>query len=504
MIAWWQRRSLRFRLALWYAAGGTLLLAGFSATLYLYVVERMARPLDHQLRHDLADVERQLQVLPGGKILWNGREVEARTAWTTQYPWFELWDEQGRLVRTFWPFTENRVQQVPSAPARGRETISVFSVAPDLRLRVLSVPYRVPGQEEEWMLRLMRVHEPVADALSAMRWIIFFALPVVVALLVFGGYSLTRRWLMPLDRMTEEANRINADDLSRRLPVDNPHDELGRLATVFNVTLDRLEASFVALDRFVADASHELRTPLTTLRSVGEVGLRRSRTVEEYREIIGSMLEEAQRLQLLIGRLLELASAEGGAPDVHRTELQLDEYVATCVNELSILADAKGQRIVVEATPCRLITDAVIFRQALQNLLDNAVKYSPDDSTIRVSVRDTGDTIDVAVGDEGPGISVQNQAHLTERFFRPDRGRGRASGGTGLGLSITKAYMRILGGSLLYQAAKPVGSIFHLILPKGLSPTRPPFKSGGANANHGSGAPFADPRESPEEIPVAK
>src|SRR5581483_7161130 len=166
---------------------------------------------------------------------------------------------------------------------------------------------------------------PAADALGALRLIIFVALPIVVALLVIGGYTITRHWLDPLDRMVAEANRITASDLSRRLPVPNPHDELGRLASVFNDTLDRLEASFVALDRFVADASHELRTPLTTLRSVGEVGLRRSRTVEEYREIIGSMLEDAQRLQLLIQRLLELASAEGGASVVHRTPVRVDD-----------------------------------------------------------------------------------------------------------------------------------------------------------------------------------
>src|SRR5690606_26297214 len=195
-------------------------------------------------------------------------------------------------------------------PTPKRDTLSIFSVAPDLRLRVLSVPYEVPSVGQEWTIRIMRVHQPVADPLGALRLIIVVTLPIVVGLIVLVGYAFTRRWLLPLDRRAAEATPSTADDLSHRLPVANPHDELGRLATVFNVTLDRLQSSFDALDRFVADASHELRTPLTTLRSVGEVGLRRGRTVEEYREIIGSMLEEAQRLQLLIQRLLELASAE--------------------------------------------------------------------------------------------------------------------------------------------------------------------------------------------------
>jgi two-component system, OmpR family, sensor kinase len=463
---WWQRRTIRFRLALWYGVGGTLLLAGFAFTLYSYVAVRMARPLDHQLRYDLGEVLRRLEVKPDGALMWNGRPVPERGTWTTEYPWFEVWDERGKLVQRLWPFAEGRVQQVPTAPARGRDTISIFYVAPDLRLRVLSVPFSVPGREEEWMLRIMRVHEPVADALGALRLIIVVALPIVIALIVLGGYYLTRRWLLPLDRMAAEAKRITADDLSRRLPVVNPYDELGRLATAFNVTLDRLQGSFDALDRFVADASHELRTPLTTLRSVGEVGLRRGRTLEEYREIIGSMLEEAQRLQLLIQRLLELASAEGGAPPVHRVPVRIDEYVAACVSELGILAEYKRQQISLAAHPCTAVTDPVLFRQALQNLLDNAIKYSPDEALIAVVIREDAEQIEVSITDPGPGISPESRAHLMERFFRPDRGRGRNSGGFGLGLSITKAYMRIIGGSLHYEPAEPRGSTFRLVLPK--------------------------------------
>jgi len=464
--AWWAHRTIRSRLALWYAVGGTLLLAGFSATLYVYVADRMGRPLAHELSQDLAEVRRKVEVTADRRILWNGVAVPAFAPWTTEYPWFEIWDSNKELVCRLWPFTENRVVQVPTAPFYGRETLAIYNVAPDLRLRVYSVPIHLPGQEGEWMIRLMRIHEPTGDALGALRVIIFVALPIVVALLVVGGYMITRRWLTPLDRMAAEANRITVDDLSRRLPAVNPHDELGRLATVFNVTLDRLQGSFDALDRFVADASHELRTPLTTLRSVGEVGLRRSRTVEEYREIIGSMLEEAQRLQLLIQRLLELASAEGGAPDVHRTPVRIDECSAACVSELGILAEAKRQQIALTGSACMVVTDPVLFRQALQNLLDNAIKYSPDGSQIRVAIREEEETVEVSVTDNGPGIRPENRAHLMERFFRPDRARNRNSGGFGLGLSITKAYMRVIGGSLQYEPALPRGSTFRLVLPK--------------------------------------
>ncbi len=469
LAEWWERRSIRQRLALWYAAGGTLLVSGFAATLYMYVALWIARPLDHQLREDLKIVEARLTVAADGTLRWDGQVFGEPAPWMTEHPWFEVWDEESRLVRRIWPFSENRTVVLPGPPNRalGTGTISVFYVAPDLRLRALSVLYRVPGREQPWMLRLMRVHQPHADALGALRVIIVVALPVVVALLVAGGYSFTKRWLLPLESMTQEANRITAADLSRRLPVANPHDELGQLAKVFNVTLDRLQESFETLDRFVADASHELRTPLTTLRSVGEVGLRRGRTEDEYREIIGSMLEEAQRLQLLIQRLLELAGAEGGAQAVQRSRLNVGDFVATCANELGILAEYKRQRVLVETQEVTADTDPVLLRQALQNLLDNAIKYSPDAATIRVEVRATERTVEIRVADEGPGIGEESRARLMQRFYRPDRGRGRSSGGFGLGLSITKAYMRVLGGSLEHEPGAAQGSTFRLTLPGG-------------------------------------
>lgn len=468
MRDWWQRRTLRFRLATWYALGGTLLLSLFSATLYLYVARGVARPLGDQLRQDVAVILASLRISPDRVLLWQGRDLEQADRATI--PWFELWDEQGRIVKRRWQLDESQLARRPVAPSPGRETLSIFNVAPELRLRTLAVPFAGPGGAP-WMLRVMRIHEPAAAALHALLLIIVIALPAVVALLVIGGYTITRRWLQPLDRMVEQARRITAEDLSRRLPVQNPNDELGQLATVFNITLERLEASFVALDRFVADASHELRTPLTTLRNVGEVGLRRSRTVEEYRDIIASMLEESERLQVLILRLLELASA--GARTVTRKTVPLGEYVTACVNEIAVLAEAKNQKILIAAEPCQANTDPVLFRQALQNLLDNAVKYSPPDSAVRVNVRRVDGACRISVADEGPGIPSEFRSRITDRFFRVDRGRSRTAGGFGLGLSLTAAYMRALGGSLDYEPAEPRGSVFTLRIPLGTIDAKP-------------------------------
>ena len=463
MRNWWRHRTLRFRLALWYGLGGTVLLAVFSATLYGFVALRMAQPLSHLLQQDLQTIQAHLSVAADRRLKWDGVEVLPDAVWDPRNPWFELWDEQGRLVRRLWPFTESRLDRVPAAPVRGSDTLSVFRIAADIPLRVYSTPY--PGPGGDWMIRVMRIHEPAGDALGALLAIIAVSLPLVVSLLVAGGYLVTRHWLKPLELMVRQAEGITAGNLSQRLPVTNVDDELGRLGTAFNRTLGRLEDSFLTLDRFVADASHELRTPLTTLRSVGEVGLRRSRTVDEYREIIGSMLEEAQRLNQLVERLLELASADGGAKIVHHERLRLDQFVTSCVNEIGILAEYKNQQIVINAAPCTVQTDPVLLRQALQNLIDNAMKYSPMGATIRIEVAARGGECHVEVTDEGPGIPPAHLVKLADRFYRIEDSRVRGRGGFGLGLAITKAYMRVLGGRMECVPARPKGSCFSLVLP---------------------------------------
>lgn len=467
MKRWWLRRTLRFRLAVWYALGGALLLAAFSATIYFYVAMRMGQPIGLELRGDFTEVLARLRVGPDGRIFWDNREVPPDVQWAWDDPWIELWDGNHRLIRRLWPLKDPQTEQLQFAPAGRRETISVYNVIPDIRVRTLAAPYAVDGRDTGWMLRVMRIHQPAANALGALLLIIAITLPIMVALLALGGYILTRRWLKPLDDLAAEANRITAVDLGRRLPIANPDDELGRLATIFNATLARLQNSFATLDQFVANASHELRTPLTTLRSVGEVGLARGRTTQEYRDIIGSMLEEAQRLEALVDRLLQLARAEGGRQTVQQSVVRLDEVITDMVSELGILAEDKDQQIAVKAAAVSLTTDPVLFRQALKNLLDNAIKHSPAGTLIRVSLKESEDGFRVEVTDNGPGIAPEHRNHVTDRFYRAAGAQRSNESGFGLGLAITKAYMRVLKGRLEYEPVHPHGSTFRLVLPRG-------------------------------------
>jgi signal transduction histidine kinase len=175
------------------------------------------------------------------------------------------------------------------------------------------------------------------------------AAPLAVLLAALGGYFVARRSLLPVAAMAEHARMITSESLAERLPNPNPHDELGQLATVFNQTLQRLENSFAELKRFTADASHELRTPLTALRTVGEVALRQGDNPAVLRETIGSMLEEAQRLNDLMESLLTLARIEGGKVSIKPEAVKLAELAADVRDSLNVLASEKQQILEIAA-----------------------------------------------------------------------------------------------------------------------------------------------------------
>ena len=235
-----------------------------------------------------------------------------------------------------------------------------------------------------------RSEEPMWDQLREFLLVLMLGLPLAVGVAGLGGYVLARRALAPIEQMTERARSITAERLSDRLPVTHPDDEMGRLASVFNETLARLESSFAQMRQFTADVSHELRTPLTSIRSVGEVGLRGQRDEHAYRGIIESMLEEADRLAGLVDRLLTLSRAETGQAQLSREIVHLQALAEDVAQHLGVLAEEKQQQIVVErrAAPDAL-ADKQVLRHALINLVDNAIKFSPRGGDVRIRISET-------------------------------------------------------------------------------------------------------------------
>jgi signal transduction histidine kinase len=219
--------------------------------------------------------------------------------------------------------------------------------------------------------------------------------------------------------------------------------------------------------RFTSDASHELRTPLTAMRSVGEIGLRGKREPAAYREIIGSMLEEVDRLSLLVDRLLTLSRADMGESMLARDRVNLAELAEEVTAQLDVLAEEKQQSLNVEIVgTSSCIGDRMVLRQALLNLVDNAIKYSPAGGriTVRVSTSAEGTAV-LDVSDTGPGIPAEQQQRVFDRFYRVDSSRSREHGGTGLGLSIARWAVEVNGGQLTLENSNGPGATFRISLP---------------------------------------
>ena len=296
---------------------------------------------------------------------------------------------------------------------------------------------------------------------------LLIGLPLGVLLAGFGGYALARKALAPIDAMTRETQKISADDLGARLSIKNGDDELGRLGTVLNAMLGRLQGAFEQLRRFTADASHELRTPLTAIRSVGEVALQEPKGAAEYRDVIGSMLEEVDRLTRLVESLLVLSRADASRIQLHRADTSLLSVAEEAASTLEVLAEEKQQKIDVEGDGDLVVSaDRLILRQAIVNLLDNAIKYSPVGSRILIRVRPGDDKracLDVI--DQGPGIPFEHQPYIFDRFYRVDKSRTREWGGAGLGLSITRWAVEAHRGEILLSSKDGAGCTFRICLP---------------------------------------
>ena len=266
--------------------------------------------------------------------------------------------------------------------------------------------------------------------------------------------------------MAQRARKISAERLNERLTIQNAGDELGNLGLAFNETLARLEKSFEQLRRFTADASHELRTPLTAIRSVGEVALQNTGDTAYYRDIIGSMLEEANRLTRLVESLLTISRADAGQIQLQHTVVNVLELAKESATLLEVLAEEKQQTITLQGDASVTISaDRLILRQVLINLIDNAVKYSPAGGRIEVRVKTAGDEAQIEIQDSGPGIPAEHAEKVFQRFYRIDKARTHAEGGAGLGLSIVEWAVSVHGGRVELDSTPGSGCTFRLHFP---------------------------------------
>jgi len=453
------------RLTFWYVAAMMVVLGVYVFGVYTVVSRGVLESLDQQLRRDFQWVAASVFQMSDGSFAWNEPDV---IVGEEGLPWVQVWNAEGTTVL----FRNSEAQrhsipesQILAAQADDR-TVSIQTDA---------FPFRVLSRRggigpERVVIQVARSEEAMLQELRDLELILVFGLPVAVALAGLGGYTFARGVLAPIEQMTERAQSITAERLSDRLPVSNPENEMGRLATVFNETLGRLQASFDQMRRFTADVSHELRTPLTAIRSVGEVGLRGHRDDAAYRSIIGSMLEEVDRLASLVDRLLTLSRAETRQETLSIDDVDLVALAENVVSHLGVLAEEKGQSLAVEAlaTPWAR-ADRLVLRQALINLADNAIKFTAVGGRIRIRVSETPSEAVVDVVDSGTGVPAEARERIFDRFYRSD---GTEVTGTGLGLSLAKGAVEALGGRLALEQTGPQGSTFRIALPKAARASR--------------------------------
>ena len=298
------RLRLRTHLTLWFAASLTLILSPFLAGVLALEWRSMRSALDHHLREDL-EVASEMLVLRGEDLAWR-TEADRDIGYDAgEQRWVEAYSLDGRPLLFRGLARREAIRAAMPVPPDDTAGFRSLRTPAGAHVRTLTALRRL-GPARVW-IRVARTEDDLRQNLRRLLLIFAVAAPLAVFGTAVAGHVIAGRALAPLARMADRARSISAEHLSERLPVENESDEPGQLAVVFNDTFARLEASFDRLKRFTADASHELRTPLTAIRSVGEVGLRETRDPAAYREIIGSMLEETDRLSRLVDTLLTLS-----------------------------------------------------------------------------------------------------------------------------------------------------------------------------------------------------
>ena len=472
MIMAWRRLTLRSRLTAAFALVFGAMLLAYALAVYLLIRDRFAAELDHRLDQELEIAERSIARDADGRLAW--RDVHGPETGEGQrlrnVSWLDVWRADGTLALRRQDAATDSGETPVLPPDTAWTGLRSLELPGEVHLRLLQ--RRVSLEGEMLLMRAALREDDFARGLVVVLWVMAGGLPLALLAAAAGGYWLAGRGLAPIHRMAEEAEAIHAGRLDARLPVANPFDEPGRLAVAFNALLARLEAAFGELGRFTADASHELRTPLTVIRSVGEVGLREPHSGAEYRNIIGTMLEEVDRLTLLTTLLLELTRAEGGQAAMKCEAIDLRELVRDAAGFLGVLAEEERVRIELDlpATVVPVTGDWMMLRQAIVNLLDNAIKHSPPGATVTLASQAQGEQMEISISDQGEGISAEHLPHVFDRFYRVDAARSRQNEGVrsgfGLGLAIARWAVEAHGGHIVAESTPGKGSVFRIALPR--------------------------------------
>ena len=456
--------SVRTRLTLWYAAVLALSLIAFAFLVYYAAAGTFRARQDESLRSTAGTVASiYIEELEEVQSTDKANEVVmAEMVFPERY--VEVTDSSGRAVAWSRNLSANLFSIPSGTMSEARRGGVSFVIVNGLRVAV------VPLSSDQ-TLGFAAVAEPVSvieEALRRLRRDFYFGVPLILLLTSAGGYFLARKSLSPIALMNRQTRRITAERLSSRLDITNRRDELGELAITINDLVTRLEASFKEQQRFIADASHELRTPLAVLRGETEVALGQPREPGEYTESLALIKDEAERLSRIVEDLFVLAHQPIDEPArVMNEPVSLNAIVGDCVRAAQVLAAGKNLQLRFDDASTRLTLrgDGELLKRMLLNLLDNAVKYTPEGGEIRLELTSQNGNARITVSDTGIGVPRDEQARIFDRFYRVDKARSRALGGAGLGLSIVRLIVEAHAGQIQVESTPGTGSTFTVELP---------------------------------------
>lgn len=446
--------TLRARLFAWNTVTILLLMLTMLVGLRQGVSYSVLREEDQLLGEDADEVQLLLQRTP--KPIWEQvqEEIDRKAVGHAPRQWFCQID---RLDGT--PIV--RTNAIPDLSSLEPDRFDAPLTENGFRV----TQHRVSLPDGSVVVRVGSSLEGVREDVNRITQVVLIAGGVLLLVAPLGGYWLANRAVQPISQIIETTAGLRPSRLTERLPIHETHDELDQLSHTINGLLDRI-ADYLAHHReLMANAAHELRSPLAAMRSSSEVALHRDRTPDEYKEFLGSVIDECERLGTLVQHLLLLAESDANRLERQQTPVELHTLVRRSVEMFEGVAETHQVALLSEIVPVVVPGDAGYLRQVVMNLLDNAIKFSPG-GQVRVALSATTTEAILTVADTGQGISPDDLPKVFERFYRGEKARTRRQrGGSGLGLSICEALVVAHGGRICIESNLGRGTLVQVNLP---------------------------------------
>jgi heavy metal sensor kinase len=456
------------KLTLWYILTFFLSVLVIFGFLYLRLKHQLIKEIDRILHDEVKELSEILsQDLKGFQLL---RDFESGVMARTFYPiYLRVLSPDGSVLYVSKNFEEigySHRDQVMSNMMKGKETLEeVRSPGRRRTFRMINVPTYREGRLA-YVIQVATHLRFVTKSLSHFKGNMLAAFPIILILGSLGGWILARRSLSPIGYIASKAEHITSNSLNERLATRGTDDEMDHLIRTINEMIARLESSFKRIAEFTADASHELKTPLCALRGEAEVLLSRRRTPEEYQEGLGNLIERFDFLNRMLNDLIILSKFDSSQMELEGIPVRLDLLITDISNLFQVLSEQK--RITLEMNTIQetmVLGDKARLQQLFTNLIDNAIKFTPEGGTIQIAVERNEGFAQVMIKDNGIGIPKEEQEKIFKRFYSVDKSRSKETGGVGLGLSICKWIAKAHQGKIEVDSELNQGSTFTVYLP---------------------------------------